>query len=226
MTTGRGLNVYVSEERKFMNFRWLAQDVFTPASCLVFGFDSSQQLASGQVTVSYFDVGRQVKHVHNLAIVGVNGKHDLLESIVGLTYKKVSKGNLEDGTAREVYPIINDPSLPFRAGLTVHLARGTWSSLPHEFEAKEILDPKPMPFYEQFAYVTDPPGGWGIQVRMGHLFDSENSYVTWTNHTVEIRDRDILSIPLGSHPVTAGPGTRLMYFWLYWGSLEGREKFK
>lgn len=120
------------------------------------------------------------------------------------------KGDAESGTLRYVYQFIGPRTgLPFRAGLTVHAAQGTWSSLPHEFESKAILSPRPLGFFEQFAYVTCPRGGWGVQVRIGHLNG------TMVNEVVTCGDRDILNIPLGSHPVNGGPGVKLAYFWIY-----------
>lgn len=199
---------------------------------LAFCFESSQDLFKGILAglVTYWlKAGDNLPAPNNLVITGF-GEIDL----PGPTFAQWSKGEPENGTHRYVYPIFNDPALPFRAGLTLHTKKGTWSSLPHEFEREEILLPRPMPFYEKFAYITETPGGWGIQTRIGHLFmpgdifsnepDSDNSMML-VNDTVTIRDRDILDIPLGSHPVTAGPEVRLGYFWIYWGNLEGREKF-
>lgn len=234
-----------------MKLQWLSQNEIVDTPVIAFGFDTVDQLISGQLTISWLGVGGSPARLHNLIIAesGVSGEA-LGKAVIEATkapLRKHRKGRLTDGTARDVYPIFNDPALPFRAGLTVHAARGTWSSLPHAFEAAEILTPRPMPFFEQFAYVTDPPGGWGVQVRIGHLYatpgvvgsytigssgesdqvqPNEDYYHEWVKDTVIVRDRDILDIPLGSHPASGGPNCRLCYFWLYWGSLEGREKFK
>ena len=35
------------------------------------------------------------------------------------------------------------------------------------------------------------------------------------NDVVIVKDRDICSIPLGSHPVSGGPGVVMAYFWIY-----------
>ena len=119
-------------------------------------------------------------------------------------------GTLVAGTARRVYQYIDSATgLDFRLGLTVHSARGTWSSEPHTFETEALKDLKPMAFWEQFAYLTQPRNKWGIQTRQGFI----DGQIT---HGIElIRDRDILSIPLGTHPVTAGPGVMLAYIWVY-----------
>lgn len=226
-----------------MKLQWLPPNEIVDTPAVAFGFDTVEQLISGQLTISWLNEGGSPARLHNLIIAesGVSGEA-LGRAVIEATKAplvKHRKGKLVDGTARDVYPIFNDPALPFRAGLTVHAARGTWSSLPHAFEAAEILTPRPMPFYEQFAYVTDPPGGWGVQVRIGHLYQeftpigsyplrqdvAEDYSVNFTNDAVVIRDRDILDIPLGSHPASGGPNCRLCYFWLYYGSLEGREKY-
>lgn len=130
-------------------------------------------------------------------------------------------GTLAEGTARRVYQYIDaSTGLDFRFGLTVHAARGTWSSEPHAFESESMKDPRPMLFWEQFAYLTQPRNKWGIQVRHGFIGDSINTDFK------PIRDRDILRIPLGVHPVTAGPGTLLSYFWLYQADdISAAEKF-
>ena len=209
-----------------MNFLWLKEGYVIGYPCIVFGFEDSVALGTANLAVSYLAPGRTTHHKNNLAIMGIDpDQGDFYTSLASLSYQKIVKGSAKDNTLRHVYPILNDPALPFRAGLTVHANRGSWSSLPHEFEAKEILDPRPMPFYEQFAYVTNPAGGQGVQLKIGHLFDDDTGYVSWVNQVITVRDRDITPIPLGSHPVAGGPGVVMMYFWLYWGSLVGREKF-
>lgn len=235
-----------------MKLQWLPQNEIVDTPAIAFGFDSVAQLINGQVTVSWLGIGGKGDKANNLIIAesGVSGEvlgQAVIEAMQ-VPLAKHRKGKLKDGTARDVYPIFNDPALPFRAGLTVHAAHGTWSSLPHAFEAAEILTPRPMPFYEQFAYITFPPGGWGVQVRIGHLYatprvvgsytvgsydgnsdvqPTEDYNLEWVKDAVVIRDRDILDIPLGSHPASGGPGIQLCYFWAYWGWLDpSREKFK
>lgn len=220
-----------------LNLKWMALGDKVDDHALCFGFDTSQALFANPehaLDVDWLKAGDSVKSMHNLVVSGVGPNRYKPD------FTKWDKGDLADGTARYVYPIFNHPSLPFRAGLTLHATRGTWSSLPHEFEREEILTPRPMPFYEKFAYVTEEPGGWGIQTRIGHLygqpmveplrmghhydFNNRDSY--WVNDTVTIRDRDILDIPLGSHPFSAGPSVLAGYFWIYWGAnLDNRQKF-
>lgn len=130
-------------------------------------------------------------------------------------------GSLENGTGRRVYQYIDaSTGLDFRFGLTVHAAKGTWSSEPHAFESEALKSLKPMAFWEQFAYLTLPRNAWGIQTRQGFI-DGQI-----TRDIILIRDRDMLQIPLGTHPVTAGPGVTLAYFWIYQADdITAAEKF-
>jgi 5-deoxy-D-glucuronate isomerase len=130
-------------------------------------------------------------------------------------------GSHARGTARRVYQYIGpETGLDFRLGLTVHAAQGTWSSEPHDFEMEALKSPKPMRFWEKFAYITDPAHGWGLQTRQGFIDDK------FIFAGQVIRDRDFLRIPLGVHPVTAGPGIVLAYIWLYQAEdITAAEKF-
>jgi 5-deoxy-D-glucuronate isomerase len=121
-------------------------------------------------------------------------------------------GETEGGFRRMVYSFVgHDSNLPVRAGLTVHETRGTWSSWPpHAFERKSLLSPVATDFSEKFAYLLDPPDGWALQVRFGRWPDG-----SLVDDVVKVRDRDVVDIPAGSHPVAAGPGCRLAYFWAY-----------
>jgi hypothetical protein len=209
-----------------LNLKWLQPGESVDDFAFCFGFDDTKALfadPSHALDVDWLKGGDTVKSTHNLVILGVGATR------CSPDFTRWDKGELEDGTRRYVYPILNHPSLPFRAGLTIHVTKGTWSSLPHEFEREEILLPRPMPFYEKVAYVTEEPGGWGIQTRIGHLYggprveplrqdyyyDFGDRDSHWVNDTVTIRDRDILDIPLGSHPVCFGPGLRGGYFWIF-----------
>lgn len=220
-----------------LNLKWLQPGESVDDFALCFGFDVTQGAfglfadPERNMEVTWLKASDKVESTHNLVITGVGPAR------CNPDFTRWEKGDLADGTARHVYPLLNHPSLPFRAGLTLHATKGTWSSLPHEFEREEILLPRPMPFYEKFAYVTEEPGGQGIQLRTGHLFGKDDEmgageYINWVNDKVVIRDRDIVEIPLGSHPVTALGGTKLGYFWVYWSSgptahltMSSREKF-
>lgn len=230
-----------------IKLQWMGKGEVVKEPALIFAFDNVGNLFKGNLEDElivgwhlppFESLSLELDRPNNLVITGFGNV-----APVEPTFTKWPKGEPENGTHRYVYPLFNDPALPFRAGLTLHAAKGTWSSLPHEFEREEILTPRPMPFYEKFAYITAEPGGWGIQTRIGHLFEAppdavglldlphridapnRDMTVDWINDAVVIRDRDILDIPLGSHPVTMGPGILGGYFWIYWGSLEGREKF-
>lgn len=200
-----------------LKLQWLNPGDKVDDFALCFGFDTTQGAfglfadPERNTEVVWLKAGDKVESAHNLVIAGVGATR------CNPDFTRWEKGELEGGTARHVYPLLNDPSLPFRAGLTLHATKGTWSSLPHEFEREEILLPRPMPFFEKFAYITEEPGGWGIQTRIGHLFEDKYPLEgqAWVNDAVTIRDRDILSIPLGSHPVCFGPGVRGGYFWIF-----------
>lgn len=215
-----------------LKVQWMNRGDVVRDYALIFGFNSSQELFADpkkNLRVDWAETpfnGYELAYQNSLVITGF-GEIDPPDDLDFILWEK---GELEDGTRRYVYPLFNDPALPFRAGLTLHATKGTWSSLPHEFEREEILTPRPMPFYEKFAYVTQEPGGWGIQTRIGHLFTDyhplELTEQRWVNDTVTIRDRDIIDIPLGSHSFTAGPGVLAGYFWVYWGdNLDSRQKF-
>jgi len=168
----------------------------------------------------------------NLALI-IKSESPLKHEFFGTNYDKIQlaetphyKGDPTAGDSRRVWQFIGSESgLPFRLGLTVHGARGTWSSTPHKFEIEALTNPAPIDFFEQFAYMMNPKGGWGIQVRQGHIYDRFGR--GFIKDSKFISDRSIQQIPLGSHPVTGGPGIQLAYFWVYTSSaLELMEKFK
>jgi 5-deoxy-D-glucuronate isomerase len=210
--------------------RWLQPREEIIQNSIVATFESVSELMEGKVTVTFIKGGRPVNPDICNALLIFTSSDLKADDVTDLDRRAIQKGDAGEGTARRVYPFLNSRSLSFRAGLTVHDAFGTWSSLPHAFELTDLQKPKPNPFYEQFAYVTQPAGEWGIQTRIGHLFTEDyksfDPNYRWANDTVTFKDRDIVDIPLGVHPVTAGPGVRLAYFWMYYGGLQQREKFE
>ena len=129
------------------------------------------------------------------------------------------RGSTADGNERRVYEWVNKSyGLGLYAGLTVHEGRGTWSSWPtHEFETEALRAPVNLfpDFEEQFAFVTQPWGMWGVMVRNGTA--REGGVYAGKMDTVAFRDREIWNIVLGSHPVVAAPGVQLAYMWSYCG---------
>lgn len=107
-------------------------------------------------------------------------------------------------------PVLDDLYM----GVTVHSGPGSWSSWPpHKFERDSLLAPLGYrDFFEKFAFVTDPPSQWGLQMVMGKT----------ASEAKIIQDRDIVTIPLSSHPVVGGPECRMAYVWAYTG---GENKF-
>lgn len=128
---------------------------------------------------------------------------------VPLRITTATRGDEKEGTLRQVYQYVTeDNGLNFYSGITVHSGGGTWSSWPpHDFEKQVLFGPNVhmfKGFSEKFAILTDIPSGWGF----------------WMKDRVPVPfvDQDIIDIPLSSHPIVAGPGIRLAYFWAYQGA--------
>lgn len=130
-------------------------------------------------------------------------------------YQEHSRGNHADGDARLVYEFLGrDSNTSLRLGLTVHSSAGSWSSAqPHTFEQLAINAPVSLfpDFKEMFAVLTDPAGMWGLQL---YIQPSAKSFQHEGSDNVIFTDKSILPVPLSYHPIVAGPGTRLAYFWI------------
>lgn len=155
----------------------------------------------------------------------ISGLHYTTKDEVSFSPVRRERGNLDDGNFRYVYEYVGAESgLPFRAGLTVHASRGTWSSYPSHFhETVSVLSPVNFypDFEEVFAIMTDNPYGWGTIFRGTH----ENLGIA------VVKDGSIIDVPLGPHPIVAAPGTRIAYVWVYLVGSPGRnaplpEKFE
>jgi len=126
------------------------------------------------------------------------------------------RGSMESGNARMVWEHVSRSSgkdIGIWAGLTIHDGCGSWSSWPaHEFETEALMAPVELfpAFSEIFAFVTKPMGKWGILA----YADAQHAR---RSGTMTVRDGDIIHVPLGAHPVVAGPDTRMAYFWAYTG---------
>src|SRR3990167_9806812 len=139
-----------------------------------------------------------------------------INGMIELEYRTHLVGDAKDGTLRQVYVLDIGNKANIRAGLTVHVGNGSWSSWPpHKFESEAMLAPVKPRFEELFAYVTRPSGGWGVQI-INNVDDVSTELLS---------DREIKDIPLSSHPVVAGPGIQLAYFWGY-TSNNGRQTEK
>lgn len=99
------------------------------------------------------------------------------------------------------------PAERLRVGETVN-RRGGWSSWPpHSFDR----DPANVSKFEEFFYCfTDPKDGDAYLVRKG-IFRHGGRIDDFER----IESGRCIDIPLGYHPIVAGPGTRLMYVWFY-----------
>lgn len=102
---------------------------------------------------------------------------------------------------REVREILGSDNVSgeIRCGETVNRPGG-WSSWPpHRFDQEGAPN-----FQEVFYVFTDPKDGYGIMRINGELR--------------EVRSGDRIDVPLGEHPIVAGPGVRLMYVWFFVGA--------
>jgi 5-deoxy-glucuronate isomerase len=109
----------------------------------------------------------------------------------------------KDSLRREVREVLGfgGPSKHLRCGETINVLGG-WSSYPpHRFDKdkSEARD-----FQEVFYIFTDPKDGYAIMRRNGEL--------------VELHSGDKVDVPLGEHPIVAGPGVRLFYAWFFVGA--------
>lgn len=106
------------------------------------------------------------------------------------------------GWQRAVHDVVADP-LPAQrliVGETFN-EPGQWSSFPpHKHDGR---DGEPA-LEEVYYYRFDPESGFGFQ----GLYDADGN-----EHAVFLRDRSVVGIPDGFHPVCAAPGYRLYYLW-------------
>lgn len=133
------------------------------------------------------------------------------DQFLDFSVHSVGEGNHK----RDVYVFDIPSKINLRAGLTIHSGHGTWSSWPmHTFEERAIMSPANLypDFFEVFAFIADPVGGWGLQT-----VRSKSNV-----ETRAICDRQIVDIPLSLHPVVGAPDVRIGYFWAY---TNGGEKF-
>lgn len=114
------------------------------------------------------------------------------------------------GTRRRTVRVIlgyGGPSQRLRVGETVN-RRGGWSSWPpHSFDKDPANASK---FEERFYCFTDPKDGDAYLVRRGVFRGGSDIDVI-----ERIESGKCIDVPLGYHPIVAGPGTRLCYFWAY-----------
>lgn len=114
----------------------------------------------------------------------------------------------EGNWRRDVYHFLKpnpSPHLQMRLGLTVHDGKGTWSSLPHDFEKR--LEPG---FEEVFFYLLAGASQRAIQVGRGVWMDNSEVDEIWP-----ITDRVFGIVPMGYHPVVGEPGVSVSYVWAY-----------
>lgn len=110
-------------------------------------------------------------------------------------------------TSRSVYHYLlpGGPASRLRLGQTFHDGKGTWSSLPHDFE----LNPE-NGFEEFFRYFISGGSGVAHQVGRGVWRDGAAVDAIWT-----VSNGDFATIPMGYHPVVAEPEVNVSYIWAY-----------
>lgn len=114
-----------------------------------------------------------------------------------------------DHHQRDVWEILggNGPSERLRFGETRN-ARGGWSSWPpHSFDCHLERAHR---FEEVFVAFTRPKHSFALMVRDGKMTDGEEF-----DDALVVRSGDMFQVPLGKHPIVAGPETDLVYVWAY-----------
>lgn len=126
----------------------------------------------------------------------------------------VGEGNAQ----RDVYHYLKPggPAPTMRLGITVHRGKGTWSSLPHDFELHTESG-----FEEVFFYLLKGASGRGIQVGKGVWFDNAPVDTVWP-----VRNQTFGTVPMGYHPVVGEPGVHVSYVWVYLAKKQSWEKVK
>lgn len=126
----------------------------------------------------------------------------------------VGEGNAE----RDVYHYLKPggPAPTMRLGITVHRGKGTWSSLPHDFELNTESG-----FEEVFFYILEGESKRGIQVGKGVWCDNAPVDTAWP-----IKDHTFGTVPMGYHPVVGEPGVHVSYVWVYLAKKKSWEKVK
>lgn len=124
----------------------------------------------------------------------------------------VGKENFERDVDHYLKP--NGCAPTMRLGITKHRGRGTWSSLPHDFE----LSTEPG-FEEVFFYLLDGKPMSAFQVGRGVWFDNTPADGVW-----RVQDRSFSTVPMGYHPVVGEPGVHVSYIWVYLAKKKSWEK--
>ncbi len=117
----------------------------------------------------------------------------------------VGKGH----SLRMVREVIGEdfPECELKCGETFN-PPGLWSSWPpHDFERRPELAPE----FEECFYYVGGVGAWGYQRRKGKFVNGGS-----IDDAGIIHPGDYLPIPLGEHPVTAGPEIGIGYVWFYY----------
>jgi 5-deoxy-D-glucuronate isomerase len=117
--------------------------------------------------------------------------------------KLIGKGNSRRKVTHFLYPKNNQFKL--RVGITQHLGRGTWSSLPHGFEKNLEKG-----FEEIFFYILKGSTKSAVQVGKGVWHNMIPINSCWL-----VKNKMFSPIPMGFHPVVGEPGVSVKYLWAY-----------
>ena len=113
----------------------------------------------------------------------------------------------EGNSQRDVYHYLKPkgPAPQMRLGITKHNGRGTWSSLPHDFE----LNTEPG-FEEIFFYILEGGTQKAIQRGEGVWYDNSPVNDCWL-----VKNKTFGMVPMGYHPIVGEPDVSVSYVWVY-----------
>ena len=154
----------------------------------------------------YTDNEKAIVKIKDNDIESVEYTHNDISHIVKKDERKYLKIG-ESNFKRDVYHYLTPGSFAhhMRLGITKHVGKGTWSSLPHDFE----LNTEPG-FEEVFFYLINGGSERAIQVGKGVWCDNSSVDGAWI-----VKDRTTSVVPMGYHPVAAEPNVHVSYIWVY-----------
>ena len=193
-------NVVVKYDGTVQNFKDIGnrKNVFEkePTSVLI-GPNSEFEIVSTSNSVDVLIPRVQINNSTSFAPILIKSEN--------VEVYEIGEGNFK----RKVRVVLggNGPARRLRGGETINQP-GQWSSWPrHSFDNQPELADQ---FEEFFIYFTRPKEGWALQRSDGTFVDSK-----YREQTMLVRNGDYAVLPLGDHPIVAGPDTTLLYVWFY-----------
>lgn len=182
------------------------------------GTGGRHDIFSGKPTIIYIPKGSEY-HVTSLTSwldIGVfksPARRDTKPVLVppdALEVKDVGEANWKRGVCTAIGSNVDADRLI--VGETYSLP-GNWSSYPpHKHDTKGVHE---APYEEIYFFKVKPCQGFGVQ-RIYTKKDTKNP----VNEVYVVEDGDAVAIPKGYHPVCAGAGYALAYYW----ALAGEER--